>query len=1550
MTLRVANAMLMNFESVHVVEELGEWLKNWPGVRFGYNVLPQNMERFAFILERKNEYSCTMGGVVIPFEAISACKSMYAAIHTMMELKNKRRDGSEKMRFGSLPETLSIRIERHQLDGDGEVALDVTPLNCAWVMDFGEIGFNDLVSDGVKPRRYEMIGAIIGMRVQAAPGDTAAMGNPANTIQTMAVMRSPEGVWYKVDHASKMDDYMCRGKPIEAEELYAMVGCEQGKLAPASRRDTPYFVMHLYYRDHKMLMPIPKSDEHPSRFLPCAFHDLFDSSHSERVEGTAQIAQFIRTLVQADGGDRDKVSLRDVIKYAPSLTHLSDIDYGTRNPMPKNMFALMDKDGTLIGRTAYQLFRARMLTQLCSVFGIVAEESGTDARQEQVEAILQAAQDEWNEPLNPLDKLSWIAVADYFNRSHYSMATPSATSPKTPPMLLKRHTDNYNTAPGTRMTARSLFAEQWPVLVDKKIEFNSLSAEEQKDPGKRMRFMNETPLKPHAVADEGVRECKRAIKLVKEDTLLMDMIWEEMEPKSREVFSGLAKARNEMKLLTRQGMCETWETMPFTMNDDGEGFDPSVFRLEVVCGAMPSFDPRAVKLRELEAKTDAGTPYFVNGHVMLAMREEIANPSVNYAAPNFGLVYDDKIWFSEACSEKVRNVLGAKESVPTTCISVDPISGMSISDTLTIARAHAMYSKDNVFLTKQRAQVLKPPDTLAVQISPHPVEVRDPEAIPEEGMDVSIGKMQCLNMLHRRDVGPVMVGIDLTMTGECFTSATDFKGRNYELVGLLYQKHTARKHELGMTTDILHAGTHRGAMGPAKVPPQVWKSLTDTGQPLTLITDDQRRKVFALFERWNSVSSVDFLDSAANELHGDTCVRPATPEQLDGMMRAAMGFLRMFTGHTINSRGESAGSAVQRDCENTLLAMGRLNDLQVTKKQFTEVLSIVLVRANKSNTHMQNLMDDAIRGLEKAEARETKDGLLHKAVLNNFFKPSEEDHIRILIKHMGRGEVWKGVYPDAKEPSKNDPVSKVRTVMSGVVQEPAWTTFWVRHNHPEHGWKWDRQGYDCKIIRRCDDEESHDPPEQLLLGSDEDGNEYSVVAYYRYSDHVINEVNCQCRLWDMMQNPCSVEEKEVSLSLMASSSFLREMIYHVSSRSMRATTADKILKVFMITLCDPSHSRKSFEAAIRLTGDTSLQHDEFVSFMASRTFAKKKLSGYYQQEEKARKRRPVAGCDGTHAPVIELTEEEREQLAIEHAKELKRKWVAEAEARARSAAIQAERVERERLAAEEAAAAAEALREQQKVAEAERAARAAEEARVLREAREEKAVREKAVAEARAAVENQKAKDEAAAKAAKVAMAKEARKAKREANKERKHAPLDVKTQVTRDAAQRKQKQTSEQKAAELAAKMAAEKEAKEAAEKERARIEAARADAAAAAKAAAVKQHKAHKKAERVSALEAEGIADEAELAEAWLSSHSSQPSRSSDPVPPLSPVSTSTATSSRVLCEYENECIVCFSAPQTHLCTHCFNLALCGACADTMTTCPVCREETEFRMVHRP
>ena len=1351
MTLRVANAMLMNFESVHVVEELGEWLKNWPGVRFGYNVLPQNMERFAFILERKNERSMpTMGGVVIPFEAISACKSMYAAIHTMMELKNKRRDGSEKMRFGSLPETLSIRIERHQLDGDGEVALDVTPLNCAWVMDFGEIGFNDLVSDGVKPRRYEMIGAIIGMRVQAAPGDTAAMGNPANTIQTMAVMRSPEGVWYKVDHASKMDDYMCRGKPIEAEELYAMVGCEQGKLAPASRRDTPYFVMHLYYRDHKMLMPIPKSDEHPSRFLPCAFHDLFDSSHSERVEGTAQIAQFIRTLVQADGGDRDKVSLRDVIKYAPSLTHLSDIDYGTRNPMPKNMFALMDKDGTLIGRTAYQLFRARMLTQLCSVFGIVAEESGTDARQEQVEAILQAAQDEWNEPLNPLDKLSWIAVADYFNRSHYSMATPSATSPKTPPMLLKRHTDNYNTAPGTRMTARSLFAEQWPVLVDKKIEFNSLSAEEQKDPGKRMRFMNETPLKPHAVADEGVRECKRAIKLVKEDTLLMDMIWEEMEPKSREVFSGLAKARNEMKLLTRQGMCETWETMPFTMNDDGEGFDPSVFRLEVVCGAMPSFDPRAVKLRELEAKTDAGTPYFVNGHVMLAMREEIANPSVNYAAPNFGLVYDDKIWFSEACSEKVRNVLGAKESVPTTCISVDPISGMSISDTLTIARAHAMYSKDNVFLTKQRAQVLKPPDTLAVKISPHPVEVRDPEAIPEEGMDVSIGKMQCLNMLHRRDVGPVMVGIDLTMTGECFTSATDFKGRNYELVGLLYQKHTARKHELGMTTDILHAGTHRGAMGPGKVPPQVW--------------------------------------------------------------------------------------------------------------------------------------------------------------------------------------------------------SKVRTVMSGVVQEPAWTTFWVRHNHPEHGWKWDRQGYDCKIIRRCDDEESHDPPEQLLLGSDEDGNEYSVVAYYRYSDHVINEVNCQCRLWDMMQNPCSVEEKEVSLSLMASSSFLREMIYHVSSSSMRATTADKILKVFMITLCDPSHSRKSFEAAIRLTGDTSLQHDEFVSFMASRTFAKKKLSGYYQQEEKARKRRPVAGCDGTHAPVIELTEEEREQLAIEHAKELKRKWVAEAEARARSAAIQAERVERERLAAEEAAAAAEALREQQKVAEAERAARAAEEARVLREAREEKAVREKAVAEARAAVENQKAKDEAAAKAAKVAMAKEARKAKREANKERKHAPLDVKTQVTRDAAQRKQKQTSEQKAAELAAKMAAEKEAKEAAEKERARIEAARADAAAAAKAAAVKQHKAHKKAERVSALEAEGIADEAELAEAWLSSHSSQPSRSSDPVPPLSPVSTSTATSSRVLCEYENECIVCFSAPQTHLCTHCFNLALCGACADTMTTCPVCREETEFRMVHRP
>lgn len=1557
-----ADALIASYESQHVVAALDAWLEQWPETRFKFRLPPEHEAMFAFYLVSKTNDKAGVGGILIPHEVISACKSVFAAIRTAMDvigcgsIKGNREHWG-KLCFGSLPDTLSITLERYKRDEDGHVTLDATPLNCAKGMDFGEMGFEDLLVDGVVPKRYEMVAAIIGkLRVEHADKSKSAVPEHRQMLDRIALMRGPDGVWYQVNDPSKMRDYMCRGKPIGEKLLYEMMGCESGKLAPSAKRTTPYFVMQLFYRDHTKMLPVPptrKPDDGfkwASTFLPPAFNDLFDSSRSERREGTAKVAEFIRTLVESEGGDRNKVTLSDVVKHAPPITHMNDIDYGAPCPLPNIVLELLDTAGkVLIGRSAYQLFRVRMLRELCNVLGIFVAEPGSTNRQEQAEAIVGAAIREWNAPLHPLDKLAWIAVADHFNRVHYAASDP-VTSHKVTNGKLTRLTDNYDYSRGARMTARLLFAEQWPVLVTQKMEFDTLSPEEKKDLDSVVYGTYVTSARAYAQDPEDVNSRKRAIKLVEGDTLLMDQIWEEMAPASRQAFSQLAKGRNELGLLTKQGMCETWETMPFTMNEDGDGFDPSIFRTDMVRKAMPEFDPRKIKLKEFEDSFTIGSSAFINGHVMMAMQQELKNPSIDYVGPHFKMTYSDKVWYSEACAEALQNSLGKREGVSTTAIYVDPIKNKNIDDALLFTRTHAMYSSDGTFLSKQRAVVAKTPDTLAVRLSPHPVELRDPELMAHEGMDAKIGNIRCLNELTRRGVGQVPVTINRSMYSECI-SDDDADHIKYELVGLMYVKHAPRKFENGMSSAILHAGTHRGPMGPAKVSRQAWKSLTDTERPLTLISDNQRRAALALFEKWNGASATELLKPG--RLDRGAPAPPATREQLEGMMRAAMGLLRISTGYVSANRGESRQSAVENDCEKTFAAVSRLKDLKVTARQFRDILDIVMERAENPDAHVQNVVDSAMRELEKAEMHETKDRLLHKAVMQNWFAPTHEEHVRILIRHMGRGEVWKDVYPGAYEPDKGDPASKVRTVLSGEVQEPEWCRTWFLHYRPGHSPQWssckDRPG--PEIPKGALEE----PPDHLFVGTDADGNEYTAVAYYRRHDNLEREANCEWHLWDMLKpESCDAPTKDLCLSLMSWSPFLREMLYLVSTKAMRAATAEKVLKVFMMTLGEPSQSRKSFEAAIKLIGDWTLKHNEFESFMTSRAFGRKGLAAYYPDEEKPKKKRPEADSGGwngdTSEPSRELTEEEREKLAIEHAKELKRKWAAEAEARARSAAIEAERVERERRAAEEASAAAEALREQQKVAEAERVARAAAEAKVLREAREAKAARDKAVAEAKAAAENQKAKDEAAAKAAKAAMAKEERKAKRNANKERKHAPLDVKTQVTRDAAQRKQQQSSAQRAAELAAKMAADKEAKEAAAKERARVEAARTDAAAAAKEAAVKQQKAHKKAERVAALEAGEVADEAELAEAWLSSHSSQPSRSSDPAPPLSPVSTSTATSSRVLYEYENECIVCLSAPQTHLCTHCFNLALCGACAQTMTTCPVCREETEFRMVHRP
>ena len=1575
MALRKVDKLLQDYESTHIVEELGSWLKLSDHER-KTNIDPPNEAFFKFALRQTkpkaddpkeevvHQPCVTKSLLVIHQDSISR-KTIYSALcHSLchktamggepvkfpISEDGRLVTGKVKSHFETLPDTLFITINRLCVNPEGTDTIDTSPLAIARVMDFGSVGFEDLITSSCKPKRYELVGAIIGEAVSGLDVRTVDQFK----YKTWALMRGPEKEWYTCWNPDDMPYYMTRGKACEEAQLYEMLGVlptqnrlKDKDLVPISPgKHRPYFAMRLFYRSYTKLLPLPQfhaERKWASQFLPSAFDDLFDSSHEERTDATLERASDIREAVRIAEGLEDltrRVTVEEVIKYAPGIDGLADIEYGTGHATPEPMLAIMDTGNTMIGRTAYQMFRVRMLLGLCAAVGLkngeTEEECKKDAR-----LIVNAVKWEWAHELDAKQKIRWIAVADYFNRIR--LVRPANNRAK-----LVRRMQNYDDEPPTRMTGRSLFLEQWPVLVGKKMEIDRLTPEQRATFKPRVSFLidkhGEEFLKEPKTGGTNTDEDMAAITRVRKDPLLMDQIWDEMSPEAREVFSGLARARNELGLATNQGMCETWETMPFAVDEDNESYDPSVFRMDIVRGESAESDARAVKLKELESSRRIGTSIFINGHVMCAMQEEMANPYLDYKLPHFQLAYGDKTWLGEGSSEKMRHSTHTNNKVETTAITIDPVAGATLGCAFRMLRSHAVYGRDGALLSIQKAHLKTLPDTLTLRTTPWPVR-RDTSVdlvkdVDSTAMGAEFRMERCAPGLVPIAITSCLEGRDLCDEGEGLCSP----GADYPLVGLLYIKRKAVKYG----GPDRHLGQDRTLFKTSKVSEQTWNDITDQDRPRTLMTDEQRRKAHTLTVCWN-------VDREHN-------TPPTTVAQLDGLLSTCMGILRLSTGYVIaHGVGDGDPDAIKNDFEKTMAGLNSLLDLGIAPTHFEQMLNIVMERSPKVTPQLQQAIDVVLKKLE----------------LNNLQPPrmnyeecaSVTQCAEVLIKHMGRGDVWKDVFPDAEEPSEEDPASIVGSVKSKHIPPPKQVQTWFLHRVMDYKEAWTYS--DCSYDDPAEDPDiaigrpkTHkDPPPSLMVGTDDDGYEWTVIAYYRNGANFRKETECCVDLCEDQVSRAAAGHinsevgLDTSLRLMAWSPFLREMLFHYSTRTMKHDTAYKILSVFMCALCAGKSSRAQTVAALRLIEDHTLRHEVFLSFMSRRAFGKKGLAAYYNEEKaKPKKKRPEStsggwnGDDGDSQSAPELTEEEREQLAIEYAKELKRKWMAEAEARARSAAIEAERVERERRAAEEAAAAAEALREQQKVAEAERAARAAEEAKVLREAREEKAARDRAAADARAAVEDQKAKDEAAAKAARAATAKEERKAKRNANKERKHAPLDVKTQVTRDAAQRKQQQTSAQRAEELATKMAAEKEAKEAAARERARIEADRADAAAAAKAAAVKQHKAHKKAERAAALEAEGVADEAELAEAWLSSQSSQPSRSSDPVPPLSPASTSTATSSRVLYDYDNECIVCFSAPQTHLCTHCFNLALCGACAQTMTTCPVCREETVFRMVHRP
>ena len=536
----------------------------------------------------------------------------------------------------------------------------------------------------------------------------------------------------------------------------------------------------------------------------------------------------------------------------------------------------------------------------------------------------------------------------------------------------------------------------------------------------------------------------------------------------------------------------------------------------------------------------------------------------------------------------------ANDKVETSAITIDPVAGATLGCALRMLRSHTVYGRDGALLAIQKAHFKTLPDTFTLRTTPWPVR-RDTSV--DLVKDVDSTAMGAEFRMERCAQGLVPIAINSRLEGKDFCDDGEglcSPGVDYPLVGLLYIKRKAVRYG----GPDRHLGQDRALFKTSKVSTQTWDEMTDQDRPRTFITDEQRTNAALLLVHWNHPELAHPQGPAISTY------------QLDRLLSTCMGILRLSTGF-LRDPGVGDGDpnyALKNDFEKTIANLNKLPDLDIVPAQFEEMLRIVMTRSPKPYQKLQQCIDGTLKKLE----------------LNNSQPRCPIDQcasttqcVELLIKHMGRGDVWKDGYPDAKEPSEGDPASKVGSVKSKHIPHPEQVQTWFAHRKMDYKETWTYS--ECSYNDPTEDPDIaigrpntyRDPPPSLMVGTDDDGYEWTVIAYYRNGANYRKETECCVDLCEDQVSRATAGHisseigLDTSLRLMAWSPFLRNTLFHYSTQTMKHDTAYKILSVFMHALCAGKSSRAQTEAALRLIEDHTLRHETFMSFMNRRAFAKK---------------------------------------------------------------------------------------------------------------------------------------------------------------------------------------------------------------------------------------------------------------------------------------------------------------------------------------------------------
>ena len=1442
-------------------------------------------------------------------------------------------------RIAELPDTLFMSVNRVTK----EKTLDTRNLQCPKTIDFKWDGYKALLSPGLHVRRYTLVGAIVGQRKLGKKTNS----NPLK-FAAFAIVRCAHGVWYRVDTAEGLREPTCHGTLMESAEVGKLLHPDGVPTSLLSQLPSEYlddgvgtedpdspekhgtFVMRLFYRCLGDVLPPPpfrKPDD--MAFYPDSFISLFDRGSQARDAAMGSVV----ARATEEVADNHCMGMIELMQHMPPLDEpVSEaisglplsIGVGPSNKTPEALLMLLDmRPDVLIGRTAFEVFRVRSLLAVFTKYFAHAALVGHDEATSR--AILAWAGKEWK-TLSVEAKQGWILVADYFNvmfSDRLSLEIECADRKRAP-----------------RISAFNLFVEQWPVLIGKKLACDTT---EDADDAHPAGWFNKDPEQDVLLKVDD----KAAIASIGQNQETMNDIWHEMDPSAKATFAELARWRNDTSIGFDQGTYEVWERLPFHGAGRNEiSHDPataSVLRMDLVSKAKVEKDPRVLRLKEFKATSGVKAKTLPNAHVQLAMAEEACNPYVNYSSDNFVLEVDKRAARVPKGDPQSTEWAPIQKAMRLTCIDVDPFvdvdsecnrlhTATSVTKMLDVQASYVIFGPEDEFGIAASHRVTNTPDTVAVRVTPwtQTLVCNKPEVYTNLGINYEVNPTD-----HRENGCLVEVSFPQVIDLRTFegyrsdgTKCPHTHADPYELVGIVsIQRPKPPKTEL--VADL----PARGKMSRSD-----WNILrSGRDQTASLVTDTQREDVYKLVASWGKEDAAGNPPPAHERLH-------VSSSQLDAMLCAATGVLRLSLGRVKEEPGETKEAAVQECVERTMINLFALRKHYISQELWRKLFDIVNGQAP--------CPPDAINKQLCAVMKQLRDPTDHEWRVAKELRQApvgQSEAVYLITKYLGQGTAFLGSAAGV-DALPIDAVCKTdsedETPVACMIPPAKRTRFWHRAMREfSHGWSHYESG--GTVQHGVDN-----LPETLKAGVDGEMNEHSVVFYYRRVENWKRETEFIERLItydrgyteDMIQQQFpGTRHPERSLRLMGQSPFLRRELYNVAVDSIRAAQAQRTLLQFMGWLTIPSGQEQ--EIAMRMIFDRNVKQETYDSFITSKAFMKKGLAAFYVKANKSKKASTtVSGGANDQSSAPEPTPEEAARLAAEEAERAARERQAAEEARARRQALEAERRERERVAAEEAAAAEAAIRERLAADAAERAVRAAEEAEAARQARLARQARDAAQQEARDAARRAKESDEQAKKKALAKQRSEEKKAAKAANKAAKKGPSAIKLED-----ERKKKHSEEVATQEAEAKAAAKAAEAKAAAKQAARAAAAaplraEAEAKTAAAEARAAARAVERAAERAAILEAEELAERAEFerAEEWAAEQATE-------APPSSPMSTSTAASTAPssawthgASDVDAQCVICLEGVRDHLCLPCKHLCVCARCVSgtSLETCPMCRQ----------